>query len=131
MTLEYFDEPSSHHQYVARLTVTILAAVFFVFICVVIFVVYTLSANYTTPNSKETSVQSNLERGRMVDRRYAPAISVMWIDCTRFVTDFTHSSTESAGQTVKYPYIDGYFVASFPYFNGTVSVYVCIRKSTE
>jgi len=31
----------------------------------------------------------------------------------------------------KYPYIHGYFVASFPYFNGTVSVYVFIRKSTE
>jgi len=31
----------------------------------------------------------------------------------------------------KYPYIRGYFVASFPYFNGTGSVYVCIGKSTE
>ena len=31
----------------------------------------------------------------------------------------------------KYPYIREYFVASFPYFNGSVSVNVCIRKSTE
>jgi len=28
-----------------------------------------------------------------------------------------------------YPYIRRYFVASFPYFSGTGSVYVCIRKS--
>jgi len=28
------------------------------------------------------------------------------------------------------PYIHGYFVASFPYFHGTSSIYVCIRKST-
>ena len=27
----------------------------------------------------------------------------------------------------KYPYIHGYFVASFPYFNGTGPVYVCVR----
>jgi len=31
----------------------------------------------------------------------------------------------------KYPYIHGYFAASFSYFNGTGSVYVRIRKSTE
>jgi len=31
----------------------------------------------------------------------------------------------------KYPYIHGYFVASFSYFNGTSSVYVCIRKSSK
>ena len=31
----------------------------------------------------------------------------------------------------RYKYIHGYFVASFPYFNGTGSVYVCIGKSTE
>jgi len=32
----------------------------------------------------------------------------------------------------KYPYtIHRYFVASFPYFNGTGSVNVCNRKSTE
>jgi len=31
----------------------------------------------------------------------------------------------------KYPYMHGYYVASFPRFNGTGSVYVCIRKSTE
>jgi len=29
----------------------------------------------------------------------------------------------------KCPYIHRYFVASFPYFNGTSSVYVCIHKS--
>ena len=33
--------------------------------------------------------------------------------------------------SVKCPYIGGYFVASFPYFNGNGTVYVCIRKSTE
>ena len=27
----------------------------------------------------------------------------------------------------KYPYVHRYLVASFPYFNGTSSVYVCIR----
>ena len=33
----------------------------------------------------------------------------------------------------KYPYIHGYFLANFPYFNETGSVYLCrpIRKSTE
>jgi len=31
----------------------------------------------------------------------------------------------------KYPYMHGSFVARLPYFNGTSSVYVCIRKSTE
>ena len=31
----------------------------------------------------------------------------------------------------KYPYIHGYFVATFQHFNGTGSVWVCIRKSTE
>ena len=31
----------------------------------------------------------------------------------------------------KYPYNHGYFVASFAYFNGTGSVYVCICKSTR
>jgi len=30
----------------------------------------------------------------------------------------------------KNPYIHGYFAASFPYTNGTGSVYVCIRKTT-
>ena len=30
----------------------------------------------------------------------------------------------------KYPYIHGYFVASFPYFNGTGSVHVCIDIAT-
>jgi len=34
--------------------------------------------------------------------------------------------------TVKCSYIYGYFVASLPYFNGTGTVYVSIRKlSTE
>ena len=32
--------------------------------------------------------------------------------------------------TVKHPYIHGYFVASFSYFNGISYVYDCIRKST-
>ena len=31
----------------------------------------------------------------------------------------------------KYPYSHGHFMASFPHFNGTGSVYVCIRKSTK
>ena len=31
----------------------------------------------------------------------------------------------------KCPYIHGYFVASFHNFNGTGSLYVCVRKSTE
>jgi len=31
----------------------------------------------------------------------------------------------------KYPYIRRYSVASLPHFNGTGSIYVCIRKSTE
>jgi len=31
----------------------------------------------------------------------------------------------------KYPYIRGYFVASFPYLNGTDSVYVSVRKLAE
>jgi len=31
----------------------------------------------------------------------------------------------------KNPYIHGYFVANFQYFNRTGSVYVFIRKSTE
>jgi len=31
----------------------------------------------------------------------------------------------------KYPYIHRYFTASFPHFNGTGSVHVCIHKSTE
>jgi len=31
----------------------------------------------------------------------------------------------------KYPDIHGYFVANFPHFNVTGSVYVCIRKSTD
>jgi len=30
-----------------------------------------------------------------------------------------------------YRYIHGYFVAIFPYMNGTDLVYICIRKSTE
>jgi len=30
----------------------------------------------------------------------------------------------------KYPYIHEHFVTSFPYFNGTDSVYVCIHKLT-
>jgi len=30
-----------------------------------------------------------------------------------------------------YPHTHGYFVASIPHFNGTGSVYACIRKSTE
>jgi len=30
----------------------------------------------------------------------------------------------------KYPYIHKYVVANFPHFNGTGSVYFCIRKST-
>ena len=34
-------------------------------------------------------------------------------------------------QIAKYPYIHGYFVVSFPYFNGTSSIYVCIRKLTQ
>jgi len=38
----------------------------------------------------------------------------------------------AAGEyTVKYPYIYGYFVASFPHLNGNGSVYVYVRKSTE
>jgi len=31
----------------------------------------------------------------------------------------------------KYPYILGYFAVSFPYFNGTGSVYLCVHKTTE
>jgi len=32
-----------------------------------------------------------------------------------------------AQHCTKYPYINGYFVATFPYFNRTSSVYVCVR----
>jgi len=43
------------------------------------------------------------------------------------------SSTSNNGPRIrhtvkKYPYIHGYSVASFPYFNETGSVYICIRK---
>jgi len=34
-------------------------------------------------------------------------------------------------KNISIPGILGYFVASFPYFNGASSVYVCIRKSME
>jgi len=41
---------------------------------------------------------------------------------------------EASRRTVhckKCPHVRAYFVASFPHLNGTGSVYVCIRKSTE
>jgi len=48
----------------------------------------------------------------------------------------THTHTQAdwpAMHCKKYLYIHGHFVASFPYFNGTGSVYVCIvnRRNSE
>jgi len=47
----------------------------------------------------------------------------------------THKTQEydavSSSALLKYLYIHRYFVASFPHFKGTDSVYVCILKSTE
>jgi len=61
---------------------------------------------------------------------------VLHIDVTYLSTAAYARVTQSVCKLVhtavkKYPYIDGYFVASFPHFNATGSVYVCIRKSTE
>jgi len=61
-----------------------------------------------------------------------PAVQSAQVAAAEFSTRLPRCRLISRAYTVKicvYPH--GYCVASFPYFNGTGSVYVCIRKSTE
>jgi len=67
------------------------------------------------------------------DRRLCTSASMSDRAPTRGVRQTSNGhATAAAKYTVKISvYVYGYFAASFPYFNETGSVYVCIRKLTE
>jgi len=53
-------------------------------------------------------------------------------DAARRAGSSARAETDNARHACKkYPYMYGYFVVSLHYFNGTGSVYVGIRNSTE
>ena len=53
------------------------------------------------------------------------------MDCSRATLQLQSAGSPLPAYCKRYPYVHGYFVASFPYFNPTGFVYVCIlRKST-